>query len=266
MTAARSRLRSDPNPSARGSWDTQTLAETAYKLLRAEVIRCRLGPGEIVSAGQLKAAYGLGASPVREALARLATEGLVSALPRSGYRITPVTLSSIDQLFEAWAVVEPAMAVIATKRITDEQIAELRRACEPSVDDVDDIVIAGIGGAVRTWEVVKSAAGNDHLSQFFSRVQAQQIRLWYLLGQHDALSSMPEMGVGSTALVEAIGRRDPDEVFKLVSDFISVAHRQVMEVVRGWPSVVSAEITPSRFPVRPVPAAGSSVGEYLATP
>ena len=219
-----------------------TLAEQAYKLLRSEIVICRLAPGALVSAGQLKLQYGLGASPTREALARLASEGLVYPLARSGYRITPVTLGDVDQLFEAWIVVEPAIARLAAQRIDNTALARLRTAVERTDAD-DDEIMPGLNAAVRMWDIIAPAAQNEYLRGLFKRLQSQQIRLWYLVSREADFTKLPSMEAGILALVEALEARDVNEVNALTSAFIHKAHDEVMRMAREWPSVRAAELT-----------------------
>ena len=74
-----------------------SLAEQAYQLLRADIISCVLKPGQQVVQSRLAAHYQIGTTPIRDALHRLARENLVQPVPRSGYVITPITLTDIQE-------------------------------------------------------------------------------------------------------------------------------------------------------------------------
>jgi DNA-binding FadR family transcriptional regulator len=73
-----------------------SLTEAVYQRLYADVMFGRLASGQRVTERALAAELGLSAAPVRAALARLDHDGLVTTLPRKGYRITPLTLKSTD--------------------------------------------------------------------------------------------------------------------------------------------------------------------------
>lgn len=79
--------------SARGG----TLASQLYARLRHEIVRGILLPGEKLRIESLRARYGVGASPIREALNRLSAEGLVQQQDQKGFQVAPV---SLDELFE----------------------------------------------------------------------------------------------------------------------------------------------------------------------
>lgn len=67
----------------------KSLGRAAYDAIKRDVARCRLAPGAELTEGELATHYGFGKTPVRDALARLAQEGLVRVLPRRGYVVRP---------------------------------------------------------------------------------------------------------------------------------------------------------------------------------
>ena len=93
------------------------LTDRAYERIKHDVITCVLAPGTEVSEPQLCLQYRLGKAPVRMALIRLAHDGLVRAIPRRGYRISPVTLKDIQDIFELRLMLEPLAARMAAGKI-----------------------------------------------------------------------------------------------------------------------------------------------------
>lgn len=86
-----------------------TRASTVYLLLRQDIIRAKLLPGERLRVENLTERYGVGPTPVREALNRLTAEGLVVQQDQRGFRVAPV---SVEDLIE-----------VVTTRIWLEEIA-----------------------------------------------------------------------------------------------------------------------------------------------
>lgn len=82
-----------------------TLATTAYDRLRADVIAGRFAAGGKIRIKSICEAYGIGASPVREALNRLCSENLIRQTDQKGFRVLPLTLNDLDELTRArcWA-------------------------------------------------------------------------------------------------------------------------------------------------------------------
>ena len=71
------------------------LAEQAFRLLRGRILRCEIEPGEKLKVEALQKEHGFSSSPLREALNRLAQEGLVKSDERRGFRASPVTVADL---------------------------------------------------------------------------------------------------------------------------------------------------------------------------
>ena len=89
---------------------TPSRADEAYVALRERIVDCLLAPGLRITERQLAADLGIGLTPVRQALTRLDSENLVRTLPRRGYQVTPLTLGSVNELFQVWRILGPAIA------------------------------------------------------------------------------------------------------------------------------------------------------------
>ena len=103
------------------------LREKIYRELRADMISCRLPPGLEIRENELAARFGVSKSPVRDALMRLEREGLVITLPRQGYRVSPVSLADVQDMFHLRDALERACMERIVRRATDGQLAELDR-------------------------------------------------------------------------------------------------------------------------------------------
>ena len=76
----------------------KTLSDEAYRRMRDDLIAGRLVPGSRLRIEQLKADYDIGASPLRESLSRLASEGLVTAQGQRGFRASEVSLPDLEDI------------------------------------------------------------------------------------------------------------------------------------------------------------------------
>ncbi len=87
-----------PMAAAEGVEGARTLGEVAYRRLRSDLVMGRLAPGQPLRFDALKEQYGLGVSPLREALSRLVEDKLVTAVGQRGFRAAVISLD------EAWEV------------------------------------------------------------------------------------------------------------------------------------------------------------------
>ncbi len=88
-----------PRPQSRAAW--------ADAALRAAILRGELAPGQRLRAAEVAEELALSPTPVREAFARLAGEGLVELLPQRGARVAPVSFEDALDLYELRLLVEP---------------------------------------------------------------------------------------------------------------------------------------------------------------
>ena len=84
----------------------RTVAEAAYIRLRQDIIWGRLVPGAPLRSDELRLAYGIGISPLREALSRLVSERLVTSIGQRGFRVAPLTAEDVADVTETRLVIE----------------------------------------------------------------------------------------------------------------------------------------------------------------
>jgi DNA-binding GntR family transcriptional regulator len=115
---------SSPTPLSR--LKRSTLGDDVYESLRAAVLEHTLTPGERVNIDALARELEVSPTPVREALARLESEGLVRKRPLVGYTVSPLlTLAEFHDMFDMRLLLESAGARWAAERATDAQRDEI---------------------------------------------------------------------------------------------------------------------------------------------
>lgn len=104
-----------------------SLADQAYDLLEARIVTLALPPGAVLSEAALRAELGLGRTPVREALQRLAADRLVRILPRRGMLVAGINLADHLALLDTRRVLDRLIAERAARNATAEQRTDLRQ-------------------------------------------------------------------------------------------------------------------------------------------
>lgn len=110
----------------------KSLTEQAYAILRERIITGDLVPGAEVSEPELAERLQMSKTPVREALGRLCIEGFMEAYPRRGYRVTPVTIKDMNDLFSVRGVLEGTAAALAAENLTTEEMDQLDELADAS--------------------------------------------------------------------------------------------------------------------------------------
>jgi DNA-binding GntR family transcriptional regulator len=83
-----------------------TFAESAMDQITEDIVHGRLTPGSKLRIDELRKRYGMGASPLREALARLHAQGFVTNESRRGFRVAPVSKQDIREITEVRSLIE----------------------------------------------------------------------------------------------------------------------------------------------------------------
>jgi DNA-binding GntR family transcriptional regulator len=145
------------------------------------IVRLELAPGSAVSEAMLSSRLGIGRTPIREALQRLARERLVRILPRRGVIVSEIDVKSQLRLLEVRRELERLMARAAARRSSPterERFAELARAFTRSAVERDDVTFLRIDREFN--ELCLQAARNEYAATAMGLMNALSRRFWYL--------------------------------------------------------------------------------------
>ena len=144
----------------------RSLAERAYELLVREITRLELAPGEVLADKTLTERFDIGRTPMREALQRLAREGLVVHVPNRGMFVSEISAASVQQIYEFRSLIDGHAARLAATRASAaemDDLTDLHRALVDATerDDIDTYVVMD-----RLFhEVLAHAAQNVYLAE-----------------------------------------------------------------------------------------------------
>lgn len=102
-------------------------SERIYLALRQEIMRCEIAPGATLDATSIARRYEVSKTPVRDAMQKLAADGLVTILPRSGYHVAPITFQAVHDILDMRAAIGPHAARQAARYATPAEVTLLRR-------------------------------------------------------------------------------------------------------------------------------------------
>ena len=159
----------------------RSLTDRAYVVLEEMLCTLRLEPGEVLSEGALSEALGIGRTPVREALQRLAREGLVTVLPRRGVLVSDFNVKKQLRMLEVRRELERLMARSAASRATGEERARfeaMARAMHASADAGDDIGFMRLDHEFNV--LVTQANRNEFAAEAISLMAGLSRRFWFM--------------------------------------------------------------------------------------
>lgn len=199
-----------PRPSQGQDERSESLADQAYERVRQAIVRGEFRPNERLVEADLAVWLSVSRTPLREALARLATDGLVVSW-RRGWRVREHTAIEIREIYETRAALEGMAALLAATRGSDEQlqrITELHRQEDPEgrLEEPPRTHLVEVNDSFH--EAIVQAAGNERLRQLVRRSRAfffnYQIAALYT--DDEALASLR----GHEAIVAAITAKRPE--------------------------------------------------------
>jgi DNA-binding GntR family transcriptional regulator len=158
-------------------------SDSAYDRLKQLIIRAELRPGAVIEEAAMMERLGVGRTPLREALQRLAQEDLIENVPRRGYFVTEITAADLYNVFEVRQHLEGLAARLAAKRARPVHLAEFEAMLvEARAGIADDNRDLDWNLGVDEWfhRIIGQATGNPYLVAAITRHYGLSVRTLYL--------------------------------------------------------------------------------------
>ena len=158
-----------------------TLTEKAYRALEEDIVTLRIPPGSVVSEAILSRRLGLGRTPVREALQRLAREWLVIILPRRCIVVSEIDPARQLRVLEARREIERFLARSAAGRATPAQRRQFRgiaSGMHQAAGNANDIAFMRLDREFNL--LLLRSAGNEFAAAAMSLMNGLSRRFWYV--------------------------------------------------------------------------------------
>ena len=209
----------------------EQLADRAYFGLRDRIVDLRLPPGSTLREDELMRELGIGRTPLREAIKRLALEHLVEVRPRRGTLVTDVHAEDIARFDEVRAALEPHAARLAAERMSDELREEgLLLATElDAATGADAEVLLRLDERIHrfAWR----ASCNPYLEATLEGYWALSLRVWHLV--LDRVPSLPGAVHEHRALLDALLSGDGRRADAVMREHVGALEREVLEAIEG---------------------------------
>jgi DNA-binding GntR family transcriptional regulator len=214
--------------------EPRSLAERAYRQLVRLITRLELPPGSLIVEKELTLRLGIGRTPMREALQRLAIEGLVVHQPNRGMFVTDVTTSGVQSIYEFRSIIDASLARLAAQRATLEQTRQLlelhdRLVAASRAGNIDDYVELDRS----FYGILAAAAQNDYLTEAVPRIFHLHLRLWFYIsarrGDWQNVANAHAEMAGSVA--RAVAQRAPDDAQHAITSYIARRHQDLHDLL-----------------------------------
>ncbi|CAM5196848.1 hypothetical protein CDEF62S_03282 [Castellaniella defragrans] len=220
--------------------DHALLADQAYDAIVDLILTYQLRLGERTSVAQLADRLGLGKTPVKEAIARLEAEGLLSVSGRSGTTVKEIDAVTAQQLFALRRNLEAFAVDDAVRLVTELQLEELRFLLDqlrwPSGDSLRLHQAAAhfVKANVRFHAAIVACARNPTLDRLYAQVQLQAQIVVYIYRLTDSRKQqiMNDRYEQHETIYKALAARDAALLKRLLNQHSSITEAGVLDSLR----------------------------------
>ena len=225
----------------------------AYDLLRREIVSCRILPGTRFTEAELMERLEIGKASCRIALQRLIQDGFVAAMPRHGYRVTPITGKDVEEVFALRLVLEPLAARGAAGRVNRAHLERLEEACRVKLTtDVGNQIDFFLEANRSFHMAIAEAAGNQRLVRTLSGLLDEMTRL-VALG-FGVQGVRPNIANDHVLLIEYLSAGDAAAAAEVARRHVETFREMTMEKV-----IASLKDSAAVVPVSPLSSLGGRV-------
>jgi DNA-binding GntR family transcriptional regulator len=152
--------------------------EQVYEAIEEAIVRCELSPGFVLGDRQLADALGVSRTPVRDALHRLESSGLVERRGRTGWMVSKFALRDVRELFELRRVFEPLGLERLSETWDEAVVGELSRSFEKFPERLtQDLLLDYLHEDRRFHKKIVECSQNGRVVSFYETVEKQIDRI-----------------------------------------------------------------------------------------
>jgi DNA-binding GntR family transcriptional regulator len=203
------------------------LRQQVYEQIKHDIIMCLLMPGDPLSENQLAERFKVSKTPIREALTSLVQDGLVEYTPNRGFTVTTVSITDINEIFEARIFLEKELFRLAVKKMSDADIDQLEGHSRAQGDPKSPEYAETFLESNLKFHMMLAAVGkNSRLLWYYEMLMNEAQRLFYMdmtLHQNDF-----QWGHGHEGIIQALRNRDEETGVKVIADTLEKARKRVL--------------------------------------
>ena len=213
---------------------TYTRADEAFDCLQMAIVKGDLVPGEKIGEVELCSRFNLTRGPLREALGRLESRGLLVRRPHAGVKVVSVSAEELMELYRIREIMEGLAARQAAERMTDEEIADLQATLdshETMIEQAQGQAYYQAEGDYDFHHRIATGSRNTKLAQMLLGDLYYMVRMYrYRLSQS---AGRPQKALGEhRRIAEAIASRDAELAEFLMKRHINAARKNIERKIK----------------------------------
>jgi DNA-binding GntR family transcriptional regulator len=217
---------------------TKLLRDDIYARIKEAVLSCEIAPGAGMREQELAAQFGVSKSPVRDALHRLQSEGLIEVLPRKGYRVKVISLEDALELYEMRIILECACTERMVRVASKSDLAALEtykrgpntKAQREWIDYNREfhIAIAGMCGNNRLFDATRD------ILQAFDRLTSTSLSQLES-ATTKGIAAFDKMDREHSEIIAALKERDAERAVRLMRTHVETSRTRFLESYTSRP-------------------------------
>jgi DNA-binding GntR family transcriptional regulator len=193
-------------------------AEQAYELIESMITFRDLPPGRLVSEAMLMDLTGLGRTPVREALQRLASQGMVEINPKRGVLVADISIEGQLQLLEVHRCLAELTVRLAARRADSAEREAMLHHAEAFREFSGDDIRAFRALLKQSQALMAAGAHNQYLAMGMGPLVAPSVRFWFA-NLRDVAAELRAAADLQIAMLKAIFTQDPEAAAKATQQY-----------------------------------------------
>lgn len=215
-----------------GTFLKPSLTEVAYEEIKKSILNGAMPPGHKLVVNDLVSEWKISNTPIKEALNRLITEGLVETLPRRGMRVRVFSPKEIRDIFDLRAVYEVHCCRMAVDAIARDPgiLADLRAVCAQMGEILEEEY-----NYVKQYELDKifhtrlvSLCGNDMLIREFGKLRANILSFMFYASNKLPLWRQADTHIEHNRILDALAAGDKAAVTEAMQVHLANTCRDVL--------------------------------------
>jgi DNA-binding GntR family transcriptional regulator len=184
-----------------------------YEEIKNRILFMQYPPGQLLNEKVLADEFSVSRTPLREVLYRLEWDKLVTIMPRAGAIVTQIEFQKLRDVFQIRVAIEGLIGRLASERITDDQLREIRIIQEECKNlPADENIRQFMDIDIKFREVLNNSADNPTLKEISDFLYNQTMRVWYMVFEKNNFSTeLVEEMKEIEKTIEVLSQKDPQK-------------------------------------------------------
>jgi len=212
--------------------DRKSLGQHVFEHLKSAIVRGEVAPGDRLVESRLASALDISRTPVREAMHKLEREGLLRKLPKGGFTVVNLSREEIEETFGIRCVLESYAARLAAANSSEEELLPLEEKIREFQKCLDQGLLEDLPRInTQFHSLLYALSKSPRLIKMINDLTDQISRFRKILLKTDTWAETSNQD--HRKMLEAIRKRDPNRVERVVREHIERGRKIVLYALEG---------------------------------